>query len=217
MITETVANILLDARRHADAETPSPTTDFTPDLELVRYFNTSYRKLVDMIVDSGDAAVSLLVKSTTFASPYTMPADFYRVVGVDAQDGTDWRTLKMFSFRKRNVKRDGQWPNYRLEAGQIVLSPATAVPTLKLWYVANGTTVTTSDSISTFNGWDDFIAWDVAIEILSKEERDISVALLRRNAAADRIMLICNDLNAGDTNTIIDVERYPEELTDFLV
>lgn len=216
MITETVVNILLDARRHADAETPSPTVDFTPDAELLRYFNAAYKKLIDMIVSSGDGAISLLLTSTTFATPYTMPADFYRVVGVDFQDSNgDWRALKPFNFRLRNRKRSDQFPTYRVEANQVVLSPSTAVPTLRLWYVANGGTIASNGSISTFNGWDDFIAYDVAMEILGKEERDISVAKLRRDEAAGRVMEACNDLNAGDTATIVDVERTSEDLFDF--
>lgn len=219
MITETVANIILDARRHADAETPTPTTDFTPDAELLRYFNTSYKKLVDMIAASGDAAVSLLLKSTSLASPYTLPSDFYRITGVDILDsnGLDWRALKTFDFRHRNSKRDSQFPTYRVEAGALVLSPTTSAvtSTLRVWYVADGGSLASGGSITTFNGWDDFISYDVAIEILGKEDRDISVAKLRRDEAAQRVVEACNDLNTGDTATIADVERMPEDFFDF--
>jgi hypothetical protein len=215
VITETVANIILDARRHADAETPSPTTDFTPDAELLRYFNTAYRKFVDMVISSGDAAVGLLLKSAVLTSPYSLPSDFYRLASVDLLSGSDWREVKPFAFRQRNVYKDTSIPRYRLEGQALVLVPSTAVPTLQVWYVPDGGTATSGASINTLNGWDDFLAYDVASQIALKEDRDLSALHAFRDEAAARIMQACEDLSAVDTATIADVQRFDEDYFDF--
>lgn len=220
-LSETVANIILDARRHADAETPTPTVDFTPDAELLRYLNNAYRKLIDMIIDAGgDAALSLLAKTTTVTSPYTLPADFYRLVGIDQPnvtgDGnTPWRKLKPFEFAQRNSYADPNFPRYRLVSGAIVLMPATAAPTsLQVWYLGNAGTLGSGDSINTFNGWDDFIAWSIARDILAKEDRDVSLAMAMIADARGRIEGACAELTAGDTHVIGEAEHQDEEYFD---
>lgn len=217
-LNETVTNILLDARRHADAETPSSTTDFTPDAELLRYLNAAYRRFIDIVASSGDGAISLLLKSSVTASPYTIPADFYRVVALDmtnAMGDTPWRRVKPFTFSERNRYTDPNFPRYRIENNVIVLEPATAAPQqLQLWYVGNAGTLGSSDSINTINGWDDYLAWDVALQIMAKDERDPSVAMQMRAEARDRIEQACADLEAVDTHVISLVERQAEEMFD---
>lgn len=215
MITETVANILTMARRHADAETPSPTVDFTPDSELVTYFNAAYRKFIDVVLSTpGDAAISLLATKVTLASPYSMPADFYKVIAVDMQSGGKWCVVPRFNFHKRNSYTDVNYPSYRIEAGQIVLAPDTATPSLQLWYVASGATLTTASTITTFNGWDDYIAWEVARAILDKEERDPGVAVGHIQEARQRIIEACSNLAEAGTDRIAVVEYMPERFFD---
>jgi hypothetical protein len=216
VITETVANILTMARRHADAESPSPTVDFTPDSELTAYFNAAYRKFIDLVLATpSDAAISLLVTKVTLTSPYTMPADFYKVVAVDMQiNGTQWTTVRRFSFHNRNAYDDVNYPRYRIEGGQIVLVPPTATPTLQLWYVASGATLTTASTITTFNGWDDFLAWEVARYIIDKEERDPGVALNHIQEARQRIIEACANLAEAGTDRIAVVEYQAEYFFD---
>lgn len=217
MITETVANILIMARRHADAETPSPTVDFTPDSELVSYFNAAYRKFIDMVLSTpGDAAIALLAQKVTLSPPYTMPVDFYKVIAVDFQTGGKWRPVPRFSFHNRNSYNDVNYPSYRIEAGQVVLAPDTAIPVLQLWYVASGATLTTASSISTFNGWDDYIAWEVARAIIDKDERDPGVALGHIQEARQRILEACANLAEAGTDRIAIVEYQPERFYDTL-
>lgn len=219
MITETVANILTMARRHADAETPSPTVDFTPDSELVTYFNAAYRKFLDIVLSTpGDAAISLLATKVTLTTPYSMPADFYKVIAVDYQSnngsGQQWTTVPRFSFHKRNSYNDVNYPSYRIEAGQIVLAPATAVPVLQLWYVASGATLTSASTVTTFNGWDDYLAWEVARAIIDKEDRDPGVALGHIQEARQRIIEACANLAEAGTDCIAVVEYQPERFFD---
>lgn len=219
MITETVANILIMARRHADAETPSPTVDFTPDSELVAYFNAAYRKFIDIVLSTpGDAAISLLAVKVTLSPPYTMPVDFYKVIAVDMQSGSggQWATLPRFSFHQRNSYNDANYPSYRIEAGQVVLAPATAVPVLQLWYVASGATLTTASTVTTFNGWDDYLAWEVARAIIDKDERDPGVALGHIQEAKQRILEACANLAEAGTDRIAVVEYMPERHFDEL-
>lgn len=213
----TVTDILEEARMRADAETNSPTTDFVTTAELLVYFNKAYRSLLDLIIGASDAAVELLVTSSTLTSPYTLPADFYRVAAVDIPVNGDWRPAKPFQFRNRNDYESESFPRYRVVNGALTFSPTTAAPaSVKLWYVAFAADKIAADSIQTFNGWDDYIVATLAADICTKEDRDPQMHLMRKAEAIGRIRDACADLMVEDTLTLAVVERQQEEYFDLI-
>jgi hypothetical protein len=70
--------------------------------------------------------------------------------------------------------------------------------------------------MTTFGGWDDFLTAELAIYIATKEDMDTGVHKARKQAAADRIALVCKDLVLAETFTIAKNEYQVEEFVDFL-
>lgn len=218
--TTTVADIIAEARLRADATTPDPTVDFTTDAELEIYVNKAWRQLRDFIILCGDAAIDLMTVDTVLTSPYALPANFYRLVGVDGPNPTQngqWLPLKQFQFRQRNDYADYERPRYRLVNGVLKFSPeGAAPPRIRLWYVAWEADVNGADTITAFNGWDDYLVGSVAAAICVKEDRDPTPHLQLVGVAAERIKLSCVDLNAGDTQVVAEVEHQWEEIYDLI-
>lgn len=216
----TLAAILLEARQRADAETPNTALDFTPDSELLTYANKAYRQFLDLIISCGDSAIELLVVSATLTSPYALPADFYRLAGLDAPNPTasgTWMPLKPYQWRQRNDFTDATRPRFRLVKGALTFSPADAVPaSLRLWYVPYPADLTSLDSISAYNGWDDFLVGSIAAAICVKEDRDPSPHVQLQGMAAARIQTCCADLLITDTETVAETEFQYEEIYDLI-
>jgi len=217
--TATAASIISRARKHADAETSTPTVDFVTDTDALEYLTAAYRRLVDVILKGG--GIDLLLKSATLTAPtYALPADFYREASVDLPDGaapSGFTPLKRFNFRERLRRCDTSFPSWRIVSGAIILDPSDATPaTLKLWYIADVAVISsTATSVAVFNGWDDFLVYDIAAHIVLKEERDSSMLFGLRQAEAERIAGICKELCVVDTEVVADVQRLPEDFFDW--
>lgn len=218
--TATLASIILEARQRADAVTPSPTNDFTTDTELLTYANKAYRQLLDLIISCGDSAIELLVTSTTLTTPYTLPADFYRLAGIDVPNDTatgTWLALKPFQWRQRNDFTDTSRPRYRLVNGLLKFSPSTAAPSsVRLWYVPYATDLSAVGSVTSYNGWDDYLVGSVAAAICVKEDRDPSPHLGLVQQAAARVQAMCGDLILTDPQTVAQVEYQYEDIYDLI-
>lgn len=218
--TETIANILAEARSRADAETPDPTADFTTDVELIRYANKSYKQLIDLICSQGDAAIDLLAVSTTLTTPFVLPTDYYRLVGLDGPNPgsiSPWIALRPFQFKNRNTYTDTQFPRYRIVNGALMLTPSdSTVTSVRLWYVPVPATLTDVSSVQSFNGWDDFLVGSIAAAICVKEDRDPSPHLGYAQAAASRILEACSRLAIAEPKTIAETEHQYEEIYDLI-
>jgi hypothetical protein len=219
MQTQTVANIIARAREAADAQTPTPTADFVTDTELGNVVLRGYQRLCDGIINV-EGGIDLLAVNTTLTSPYTLPADFYRLAGVDVPDASQtgrWVTLKQFSFANRNAYYNETYPRYRVIGGVIHFSPEDAAPSqLRLWYVPVTTEGTSGpdQTVLSLNGWDEYLVYDAAMYIAVKEERDPSVHAALRDAALQRVVDAVRDLVVGDTMVVADREVYMEDAWD---
>lgn len=219
MQTALASSIIQRARYAADGETPTPTVDFVTDVESLTYLTSAYRKLLDLITDAG--GVDLLLLSTTLTSPsYTLPTNFYRAAAIDAQlDSNRWTTLRRFNFAERNRRNlDTSFPLWRIVGTTLMFEPSQARPTpLRLWYIADFSAASaTSDVIQTFGGWDEFLVLDVAMQMLMKEERDMSAQAARYGEVKHRIEIACRELCVVDVETAAKTEAFEAEVEDYL-
>lgn len=219
-LTAAVQDIIDRARRLADAETPTPTTDFVTDDELNIELTSVYRRMLDLIIES-DGSVEALLVSADVVSPYTVPANTYRVYAVDQPGETAgrWSRLDSFNFTNRNDYWSDDYPTWRWTGGKILLQPTTALPsTLRVWYIPYGLPTSPTagagviDVVPSYNGWDDFLAYGLAAYICVKEDRDPSAFLGQYQAAAARIQAAARRMVVLESRTIADVERMPEEI-----
>jgi hypothetical protein len=131
---------------------------FCTDAELHSWINASYRELYDLLVASyGDdyyATSDTSITTDGTSDTYSLPTDFYKLLGVDIRTGSsgDYFTLRRFNFNERNrdlvgvtsgrVYRSDE-VRYRVQGSVLWLSPrAASGQTLRIWYVPRPSTLT---------------------------------------------------------------------------
>ncbi len=221
MMSETVADIINDARLLADAETPDGTVDFNTDPELLRYLNRAYKQLVGDIVRFGGQDLILRWEILT---PATIPAyaveGVYRDVALEARNGDRWTDLHRFTFRERNRHQDSQYPSWRwlhdaVAGGGIKFYPEDAEPAeLRFWFIPDPTTFELADTVGVFGGWDAYLSARIAMMMLAKEERSTSDAAQEFKIAREHVRTSCLDLNPARADRVANVHRVPEDYED---
>ena len=124
-------------------------SDFITDDELNGWINSSVKELYDLLVEQyADEYFMAPAYSfvTTGASQYALPADFYKLKGIDvAYTGDSWITLSPFVFQQRNryslpsISGSFLWQRnirYRIVGNNVMLIPTPpAGQTFRVWYV----------------------------------------------------------------------------------
>ena len=145
MATFTETELKDRARRRADMVNST----FVTDTEIRDYLNSSISELHDMMVKSYE---DYFVSEQAYTIPLatggaSLPADFYKALGVDYESGGITSTLRAYSFTERNVyntpyaviDRLAQ-PMYKIEGTKIKLIPEnSASGTITLFYVPEAT------------------------------------------------------------------------------
>lgn len=213
----TLSQLREQARQRADMEN----SEFIADSELDLYINDSYKELYDILVSkfadyfvTGPESFSL----ASGVSTYTLPADFYKLLGVDrSTGGADYYTIRPFNFEERNNRRNadryrGIYPNvkYRIVANTLRFTPDDqAAGDYRLWYIPNVTTLTaTTDEVEAqCDRWIIYVVTDAAIKMLQKEESDVQVLMMQKQALLKRIEEMAQNRDAGETERVTDVSR----------
>ncbi|MBV9311553.1 MAG: hypothetical protein JOZ73_12010 [Solirubrobacterales bacterium] len=165
--------------------------------ELDRYINQSWFELYELLLGKGQD-LFLSSYSLTLVNgqdTYALPADFYKLRGVDITSGGDTRDVTPFSFAARNDFKNARgWTQfgpvqYRLYGANIVFIPVPgSSDQAKLWYYPAPTAFTSGAQSQDFvAGWDEYVIVDAAIKCLRKEESDVSVLLAQKAALKTRI------------------------------
>lgn len=202
--------------------------EFISNDELNFYINQSLYELRDVLVTSygqyypfSTASLSILSGADTAA----LPADCYKVMGVDilVQSPNQFMTLNEFNFNERNLFNgpnqiygtvSNWWTNirYSIRGREIWITPTPNQNiTLRLWYIPNMTElVADSDEVpvnDAMAGWLQYVITDCAIKMKQKEEDDVSVLMMQKEALRQRIIKSCTTQNAGSPKTISDRTR----------
>lgn len=211
----TLGELKAYARRMADMEG----SQFVSDAELTDYIRDSYAALYDMLVAKyEDYFVTDITFSITSGSTFTLPSNFYKLRGLDKQiSGDKYQDVRQFMFSDRNridatsVLSDLSSVadvRYRLIDNKIKILPEDkAVGNYRLWYVPRRTQLV-NDTDSTVNllDFDEYIAIDAALKMLSKEETINQPLMIRKAEFEKRI----NSMAANRTTEpqkIQDVRR----------
>ena len=153
-----------------------------------------------------------------------VPKAMYKLLGVDLGIGTNnnaWITLKKFMFISRNRYVYPQLTTnllgvaglrYRLVGNNIEFIPQPANGQyIQLWYIPRMPTLLKDTDIADgVSGWTEYIAVDAAIKALQKEESDVTVLALQKQALLDRIEAAAENRDAGEPETISDTRRYTD-------
>lgn len=208
----TVASIITLVRQKADMQN----TQFVTDTEIVKYIDLAYRKLYNHVINRFENYyVSTATTALTSAAEYDLPADFLKLIGVDFNRNGRSFTMQPWSFSERNrllVGWIGSPMRYVLKAGKIILipTPTNVGDSITIYYVPAPATLTSGSSIEVFNGFDEYIALDAAIQCKQKEESDVSILFAKQNEILQLINESLIGRDAGFPQKITDINRVNE-------
>jgi hypothetical protein len=167
--------------------------EFVVDEELNGLINVSHKHLFALLVESGlhtvEETIYDLVSDGSLT--YALPDDCYAVAGVFRPESGEYLPLGRHSQRvfpsDRVEQRAVTYRNHgALESAVIELNPRTSTDTYKVRYVGVPADFTAdTDTIEGVVGWEEWIVYDVAIKILTKE--GIWDAVDRLQAQQDRL------------------------------
>lgn len=198
-----------------------------PGTELIRYANMAYKDLYQQIVTAYE---DYLVTSSQFnlvpnQDTYPLPADFYKLNGVDLIYGTNIVfTLEKYMFKQRNEYRNSYLYNtsffgpiykYNVVGGNIVFIPLPqSSNAITLWYTPNPVTITSfSDTLSLPIGGDEYMSLYMAAAMMAKEESDNSQLNGKRKEVLDQLKNSLRNRDAGSPTYIVDDSAVNSNLT----
>ena len=118
-------------------------------------------------------------------------SDFWKLRGVDAWDGSNWHPLRAFEDRKHNQTDPAYFApmRYGLEGNLLKIQPIPPpVNTLRIRYTPRLLPlVNPGDSVDTWNGWEEVVALDCAIQIRMRDEEDVSQLMAERERLAGEL------------------------------
>jgi hypothetical protein len=224
--TATLLELRTQARQRADMVG----SNFVSDTELTGYINSSAAELYDLLiaqfedykVTSGNISV---VPST---SSYSLPTDFYKLLGVDLVVDSQGNavTLKPFVFAERNAYMFTPTWNvvglaylrYHMIGDSIRFVPVpNQTQTVKLWYIPALTKLSAdADTLDGVNGWEEYVVVDAAIKMLAKEESSTEVFQKQKKELIDRINKMAANRDPGSPTRVTDgTKRLPWEFWSF--
>lgn len=200
-------------------------SNFVSDSEFNQYISDSYAELYDLLVSKFEdyyVAGPLTFTVASGASSYTLPADFYKLKGVDrsSNGSSDWYSLRAFNFAQRNSRRStnlhrSNYPDlsYKIFGNTLRFTPDDdAAGTYRLWYIPRYTALTLdTDTVDGVNGWEIYIVTDAAIKALQKEESDVSVLMQQKMMLIKRIEDMAANRDVGEPETVTDIRNQDRD------
>ena len=205
----TLAYLKEQVRARADQQN----SQFISDAELTDYINGSASSLYDMLVKAAEDyyVVSQVVPIVQGTNEYTLPTNFYKVLGVDYTVNSKPVPMSRFNFRDRHlynyldarpeIVRYATWGN------SVVFRPqAPQIANFTIWYVPAITKmVLDTDTIDGVNGWEEYIILDAAIKCMVKEESDTTALMTQLALVKERITTMSKDRDQGEPRTTTDI------------
>jgi hypothetical protein len=220
----TLLELKTQARQRADQEN----SDFIEDSELTGYINASLAELHDLLIAAycEDYVMNEYVFTSDTSQSYALPADFYKLRGVDTRRGTNgqWATVKRFNFNRRNEQQNAYawnmlglpYMEYRLVGSNIRFNgtPDQALQFRIFYYPTATKLVDDADQYDDVNQYGEYVVLDAAIKMMQKEESDVSVLMAQKEAMRARIIAMAAGRDANEPASITDI--YAED-TDIIV
>lgn len=210
----TVAQVVLMAKQKADMVN----SNFVIPNEWISYCDRSWKELYDILISKFEDyyTAAPLVLQLVSGNTLPLPANFYKMRGMDRQiSGTEYYTIRPFTFEDRNNRRRqalyrGLYPTvrYRILGNNLIFTPDDGGATgfYRMWFIPRAADLTVdTDTIDGVNGWEEYVAVDMAIKALQKEESDVTVLMQQKMALKQRIEDLAQNRDAGETDRVTDI------------
>lgn len=198
---------------------------FVPNSQLDNFINDSYEALYEKLVAlhepyfESESALNIVAGTTD----YSLPADFFKLTGVDilidGTSGTEYYSVhrygnadrNRFSGRLPSGLRDVESLRYMLRGSVIRFTPEPQTAhTGRILYVPQVTTLSADDDAiesAIVSGWSRWIVVDSAIKCLMKEESDVSTLMAEREKIERSIDESAENRDANEPVYVTDI-RY---------
>lgn len=195
-------------------------SSFVSTAELNAIINGEGAELHDIVVGAyEDQFTTSLQFTISSGNTYSLTSSFYKLRGLDIQEGGDWFPLQRYEWHNRNRRTANSYHHakeirYRLVGSTLTLTPEdSALGTYRLWYIPGYTDLSAdSDELAYPQNWHEFVIAGAAAKCLAKEESDPSVQLGLKEAAKQRIISMAANRDAGGPERIERVRnRYADE------
>lgn len=225
----TVSELITRIRERSNTER----SNFVTDDEIIRYIDQGYTRLYDLIVSKFENYYinDYSFQTTGSTQFFDLPADFYKMVGLDqfqntSGSGDNALTVRPFNFNERNRYNNilfavtaAAFYRYLIQGSKIkILPPPDAGITFKMWYIPAPTKITsTAQQIDGIAGWEEVVVLYAAVQIMNKQELD-STPLKREYAeAVDRVITMATERDAALPERVTDLSVVNEQLALFPV
>jgi len=225
----TLAALIALIRQEADIENDPHISD----AEITGYLNQSRLRLYGKMATSfGDDYFSVQNQFTTdgVSSQFPLPNGvnyggapaFFKEQLLEVVAGGNISpnapiTLLPFMLREKNrytrpysmLAVPGMFPRWRIMDGNVVFTPTAPAAGLvcNLWYVPQlAPLVNSYDVAADWNGWLELPVVDVTIKCLSKQERDASTQIARKNTLVEELDKEIANRVIGEPNTVVETE-----------
>lgn len=228
--TTTLAQLITRVRQRADMVGSA----FVSDAEIIDYVNVGMAEIHDLLVDKyEDYYVSTTTYTLPGGNPGTLPATFYKALGVDFDAGGVSYRMRRYTFQERNMYNSPSVAaariadtRYSIQGNQIKFIPSpTTSGTATLHYVpeaqrfSSGSTSATIVSLAPAiaNGYEEYVVVDAAIKCLMKEESDIQTHMIYKEQLRKRLESAAGNRDAGEHSRISDVNTgvYLEDYINY--
>lgn len=220
----TLGELKTQARQRADQEN----SEFVSDSELISYINASLAELHDLLIAAYNEDYVMeeyRFEADGAALSYALPADFYKLRGVDVRRGenANWATVKRFNFNRRNEQQNAYawnllglpYMEYRLVGSNIRFNrtPDQQLQFRIFYYPRCPKLVADTDSYDDINQFAEYVVVDAAIKMMQKEESDVRVLAAQKAQLAERIRAMAAGRDANEPASVTDIYSEDTEIT----
>lgn len=188
----TVENLIRRIRKRADMESSA----FFTDADILDLINEAYPELYDILTQAYQNyyAQTYTLNLVANQSTYSLPDDFYKLIGLDYNNAGSFETLFPYNELERNS----------------TLGLTSSIPngTVRMRYIPAPPVLEMGDSVDGISGWDVYIVLDVAIRLLDSEESNTDRLDRDRQRQMTRILSASQNRDATMPGSVTDVTVY---------
>jgi hypothetical protein len=216
----TAQSIVDQARQRADMVGSL----FVTDDEAFGYVKLGWATLYDIITQSSQNYFINTYNITLVNNQqdYALPADFYKMVGVDLTSGVgNPVTLRPFNWVERNRYKysglmtiAGPMYRYNLLGVNIRFTPVPGTGTIKVYYtpeVVQPALISSEIDMVGF-GFQEYLILYCAMKMLAKEESDTTLIVQELAAQQKRVESMTADQDRTFPKTVVDVDTINDNL-----
>jgi len=209
-----VSDLILEVRQRADMVN----SQFCTDDEILGYLNQAHQDAYLAVVKASEAYFVTSAPLTVTGETAALPADCFKIVGIDHQYNSRTVSMRQFNFAERNQVKSlpGSWRvqgysryRYCIVGNNLLFQPAPEAPfTTTLWYVPYTANLVAGGNLDfPVAQWDCYLINSATADCVSKEERDASYWEKEAEGSMKQIIMTASARNESEPMTVVDVYR----------